>query len=101
MANGCEHDYQLRPGLDQVFKNLDAEIAAQTAQSNVTYISQVAITDFDMDHDFMDCTTLHWADGDHWSLSGASRFVGRLLDDEQFLAAMGRDPTSQGVSTLK
>src|SRR5690606_755603 len=46
LAQGCDHDYQLRPGLDKVFKNLDAEIAAQTAQSNVTYISQIAITEF-------------------------------------------------------
>ena len=101
LANGCDYEYQLRPGLDQVFRKLDEKIATHATRTQVPYISQIAITDFNMDHDFMDCTAWHWSDGDHWSLSGASMFVARMLNDAQFSAAIGLNSVSEGVARSK
>ncbi|WP_082890467.1 acyltransferase family protein [Halotalea alkalilenta] len=79
MRRGCNFHYSLRNGLEEVFYRLDREIASMSTRSNVEYISQVDVIKLDMNNDFINCSEFYWSDGDHWSLEGASLFVGRLL----------------------
>jgi hypothetical protein len=45
----------------------------------VRYTSLIEATRLDMATDFATCDRLYWRDGDHWSVAGAERFVGRFL----------------------
>lgn len=82
ISRGCMARYDLRPGQRQLFEDLDrasAEAAATQGIGYISYISQIAATNFDMAQDFMTCEALYWIDGDHWSSAGAARFVGRMI----------------------
>ena len=76
---GCDHAYELRPGLDALFTELDRRLAAASAAAGVRYVSLIDAVRFDPKREFMTCDELYWRDGDHWSLEGAKLFVGRLL----------------------
>ena len=80
LRHGCDRDYALRPGLQGLFLDLDATIDEASKNRDYTYVSQAKVTAFDIRDDFINCDVLYWADGDHWSVPGAARFVERLLE---------------------
>jgi peptidoglycan/LPS O-acetylase OafA/YrhL len=99
LSRGCRFDYALRPGLERLFRDVDAEIARAAADRDFLYVSQIGVTDLDLPQDLVDCAALYWRDGDHWSLEGAARFVGRLLAQPPFTDAWSGDQA--GVSEVR
>jgi hypothetical protein len=83
IENGCDHPYRLRDGLAALFSGLDAHLAAFAGKAGVKYVSLIDEVGLEMPADFMTCDEIYWRDGDHWSLEGAERFVGRLVDATQ------------------
>lgn len=79
IKNGCDYNYRLRPGLEEIFRSIDAAIAQRVRSTEVEYITQIRSDQFRMASDFMDCNVAWWADSDHWSVAGAERFVRRLI----------------------
>ncbi|MEH6717887.1 MAG: acyltransferase family protein [Aurantimonas endophytica] len=98
LRTGCDQAFQLRPNLEAVFAALDGRIAAhfadRPADTGVRYVSQMALTQFDVAEDFMDCERLYWSDGDHWSADGQKRFgpeiTARLFDAQAMSEAMAK-----------
>ncbi|MDR5899551.1 acyltransferase family protein [Halomonas vilamensis] len=80
VAKGCDHNYSLREGQYDVFKKLDNRIHAMAEDKEVYYVSQIDEVQFNIEKDLVNCDQIYWQDGDHWSLSGASLFVGRMID---------------------
>ena len=76
---GCDHPFELRDGIAELFAELDAAVAQGMADSAAGYVSLQAAVALEMPRDFMDCERLYWRDGDHWSMEGAAVFVDRLL----------------------
>lgn len=79
---GCRHDYTLRAGQEEIFRNLDDQLSTIVGAAGLTYVSQIKEQHFDLRDDFMTCDELYWADGDHWTSTGAARFVGRLVQQQ-------------------
>jgi hypothetical protein len=82
MRLGCRNDYTLRPGQQEVFRNLDAALSTILDNNSLPYVSQIQGIPFDPRKDSMTCDTLYWSDGDHWTAAGAARFVGRLVQEQ-------------------
>jgi hypothetical protein len=82
LHGGCGHRYNLRGGQRAAFVELDRRIAAASHAAEITYVSLIEATQFDMATDFMTCDGLYWRDGDHWSIDGAELFVARLLEGD-------------------
>lgn len=80
----CDGDYRLRPGQREIFNNLDERLAEKSANLSFTYKSQISVTKFDMDADFISCDQWLWRDGDHWSIRGAELFVERMNEQGFF-----------------
>lgn len=78
LAKGCEGSFHLRNGQRELYLRLDDFIKASVERSLFKYRSQIEAYTFDIEKDFLDCDTTYWTDGDHWSRSGAERFVGKL-----------------------
>jgi peptidoglycan/LPS O-acetylase OafA/YrhL len=79
---GCAHPYDLRRGQRELFEKLDHVLAETAAAAGLTYVSQIDGMAFDMSEDFLTCDALYWADGDHWSEEGATRFVARMVAEK-------------------
>ncbi len=75
---GCEHDYVLRPGLEDVFKGLETAISEALDTSTVMFMSQNELLDLSFPEDFLNCEVLLWSDGDHLSNAGERRFGQRM-----------------------
>lgn len=80
---GCDYAYDFHPGTRELFADLEAAIVARLAplESDVDYLSQNELMDFDFPDDFMNCSVRYWSDGDHLSASGEVLFGARLTDD--------------------
>jgi hypothetical protein len=81
LKRGCEYDWKIRPGLKEIFMNLDNYITNAVKQRNndrVKTVSQNEIFDFHFPSDFLSCNDRYWDDGDHLSSSGELRFGKRL-----------------------
>ena len=96
---GCSRDFELRPGQREIYQNLDDELAEISARYSFNYVSQLKNMKFDLSSDFRTCDTLYWIDGDHWSLSGVNRFMGRLLASGALILPVSN--ASQVTSTPK
>jgi hypothetical protein len=82
---GCRFSYKLREGQESVFRNLDNVIKSKIpSDGSLRYVSQIDMFHFDFSKDFMDCSTIFWSDGDHFSSSGEKYFAGRF-DFSKFL----------------
>ena len=79
IQRGCAATYDLRPGQRALFRRLDKELSNRAGAAGIRYFSQVDINPLDMKTDYLDCQTWWWRDRDHWSMKGAKRFVGRLV----------------------
>lgn len=75
---GCDNNFVLRDGQEEVFRSIDSAIAALTESSPVEFLSQNEDMNFAFTHDFMTCEELFWSDGDHFSASGEKYFSKRL-----------------------
>ena len=78
LDRGCAAPFALRPGQRDLYRRLDAAIAASLNGSAVSYIPLDA-TPFDMAQDFLTCDASYWTDGGHWSPEGEALFARRLL----------------------
>jgi peptidoglycan/LPS O-acetylase OafA/YrhL len=88
LANGCDHDFALRPGLMTLYQEVDEKTHAAIVGTAINYFSQIDAAPLSMPDDYMDCGVLYWRDGDHWSKRGAALFVARLLEHPDLAAAV-------------
>ncbi len=89
--SGCEHSYQLRPGTEETFLNLEAMIARSLSESPVEFLSQNSLLNLSFPEDFLSCDALFWSDGDHFSDAGEERFGKRMQVVENARAVLGLD----------
>ncbi len=77
---GCDYRYQLRPNQREIFERLDAYIGELVkGEAAFRFISQNNVMGFEFPRDYMDCHTLLWSDGDHFSAAG-ERYFGARVD---------------------
>lgn len=84
LRKGCGFNWEVRPGLKEVFSVLDETIADTVRDRNndrIKIVSQNAILGFGFPSDFLNCNDIYWSDGDHLSSSGEVRFGKRLPSD--------------------
>lgn len=75
---GCSHDYQLRPGTQEVFGRLEDAIATLLDTSDVQVLAQSGLLNLSLPEDLLSCDALYWSDGDHFSNAGEERFGKRM-----------------------
>ncbi len=80
LNRGCDAEYKLRPNQKAVFENLDGYISEKLSRTRIEYVSQIQLMKLDMGHDFMNCDTLYWSDGDHLSTTGEQYFGDRYAE---------------------
>ena len=56
----------------------------------MNFLYQVEAFGFSFDRDLLDCDSIFWSDGDHFSLAGEKRFSGRF-DVVQYALAFAKD----------
>jgi len=78
---GCDHAYTYRTNQRDSFEKLDDYIEqhiAEAAPHKIRTVRQNRIFGFNFPSDFMNCHTIYWSDGDHFSAAGEKRFGERL-----------------------
>lgn len=75
---GCGTGLSLRPGQQAVFRMLDKTLEDITATRALPYISVQKRLDLHLPEDLLNCETVFWSDGYHFSAAGEARFAPRL-----------------------
>ena len=79
MAKGCDYDFALRPGQQEIFDRMARAVETLVAgEAAITSLDQGALLDFTMPQDFITCEALDWRDGDHLSPTGLDWLAQRL-----------------------
>ena len=82
IRSGCDYPFALRPNQAANFRHLDDAMAARLADSPIRFRSQIAMVKLDLSHDLMNCDTLYFADRNHYSEDGETRFGERITLDK-------------------
>ncbi len=77
VKRGCAVPWVPRPGTEDLFKGLDAQLARASSAAGVPYVSQIAALDLTFPRDYGPCTALYWSDEDHYSAEGERVFGAR------------------------
>lgn len=76
---GCNYKYKTRPQQKEIFDLLDSEIEKSIRSgSNLKFVSQNKIMQFDFSKDIINCNYKIWDDGDHLSKKGEELLSKRL-----------------------
>lgn len=79
VREGCGGEFYFREGQVELFQALDRHVASSLRNtSNLMYISQNEMFNFDLSNDFMTCRQIYWSDGDHYSRAGEKYFSERF-----------------------
>ena len=84
LRNGCEFEYSYRPNLYETFISLDNYIESfisSYSNDRLKTVSQNEMFQFNFPSDFMNCKTIYWSDGDHFSASGEEYFGQRVTQE--------------------
>lgn len=75
---GCKAAVTLRPGQQQAFRALDKTLQDVATRQGLPYISVQERLSLRLPEDLLNCETVFWSDGDHFSAAGEARFAPRL-----------------------
>jgi len=78
---GCDFEWNLRPGTQEIYSDLDMYIKEEISKSTehaIKTVSQIEVFGFDFPKDFFNCETIYWNDGDHYSTTGEIYFSLKL-----------------------
>jgi REP element-mobilizing transposase RayT len=81
LKNGCDFEYSYRPNLYDTFTELDSFVEVlinSYSNDRLNTVSQNEMFQFNFPSDFMNCNTIYWSDGDHFSASGEEYFGKRV-----------------------
>jgi hypothetical protein len=86
LKNGCNFEYSYRPNLYETFIALDNYIEGvikSYSNERLKTVSQNEMFQLNFPSDFLNCNTIYWSDGDHFSASGEEYF-GRRVTQKLF-----------------
>lgn len=82
LNKGCNYKYKLRENQLESFYLLDKELESTLqAKTNLKFLSQNKVMNFDFSKDLINCDYKLWDDGDHLSKKGEEVLSGRLPND--------------------
>lgn len=81
LQNKCDYPYSFRLGLQDLFNRLDGYIENKVSNTDIRFLSQNRMLNYDFPSDFMNCENTLWDDGDHLSAYGEEILGKRLPDD--------------------
>lgn len=84
LDNGCDATYSLRPGMSALFGQLSHEIETRFQRVGIDTFNTTKAIPMLNNEDFINCPSLLWRDGDHWSNEGELYFIKKLLDKGAF-----------------
>jgi len=75
---GCSDNFEFRSGQIEAYQELETWIANDLGGTTVKWLSQTSAADIQSPRDFITCSEIYWADGDHFSDAGERRFGTRM-----------------------
>ena len=84
LKNSCDFEYLYRPNLYETFTELDSFVEVlinSYSNDRLNTVSQNEMFQFNFPSDFMNCNTIYWSDGDHFSASGEEYFGKRVTQE--------------------